>query len=78
MSAAGSPSPNGPATNHGSDWYQKTQIENFKAGIRGTNPKDTTGMLMRPMAMTLVDEQAVLDVIAYITTLSPTKAQQSK
>ena len=54
-----------------SDWYQKTALEKFKAGVRGTNPKDTTGMLMRPMSMTLADEQAILDVIAYINTLTP-------
>jgi cytochrome c oxidase subunit 2 len=66
---------NGPDINHGSDWYQKKQIENFKAGVRGANPKDTTGMLMRPMAMTLVDEQAILNVIAYINTLTPAPAQ---
>jgi hypothetical protein len=28
-------------------------------------------MLMRPMSMTLADEQAMLDVIAYINTLTP-------
>ncbi len=54
-----------------SDWYQLTSLQKFKAGVRGTNPKDTTGMLMRPMSMTLADEQAMLDVIAYIATLTP-------
>ena len=52
-----------------SDWYLQRQMQNFRAGIRGTNPLDTTGALMRPMSMTLPDEQAILDVIAYITTL---------
>ena len=52
----------------GSDWYYKVQLENFKAGIRGSNPEDATGMLMRPMSKTLADDQAVLDVIAYIMT----------
>ena len=54
-----------------SDWYQLTALQKFKAGVRGTNPKDTTGMLMRPMSMTLADEQAMMDVIAYIATLTP-------
>jgi len=53
-----------------SDWYQLTALQKFKAGVRGTNPKDTTGMLMRPMSMTLADDQAMRDVIAYITTLA--------
>ena len=54
-----------------SDWYQVTALQKFKAGVRGTNPKDTTGMLMRPMSMTLADEQAILDVVAYIGTFAP-------
>ncbi len=53
-----------------SDWYQLTSLKNFKAGVRGSNPKDPTGALMRPMAMTLADEQAMLDVIAYIQSLA--------
>jgi cytochrome c553 len=53
-----------------SDWYQLTALQKFKAGVRGTNPKDTTGMLMRPMSMTLADDQAMRDVIAYIATLA--------
>ena len=53
-----------------SDWYQLSALQKFKAGVRGTNPKDITGMLMRPMSMTLADEQAMLDVVAYIQTLS--------
>ncbi len=51
------------------DWYLERQLKNFKAGIRGTNPKDTFGMQMRPMAMTLADDQAIKDVIAYMLTL---------
>jgi cytochrome c553 len=62
---------NAPPLAGASDWYQLTALQKFKAGVRGTNPKDTTGMLMRPMSMTLADEQAMMDVIAYIATLSP-------
>ena len=51
------------------DWYLLRQLQNFKEGIRGTNPKDIFGMQMRPMAMTLADEQAMKDVIAYIESL---------
>lgn len=60
---------NAPPLNHASDWYLLTSLKNFKQGVRGTNPKDTTGMLMRPMSMTLADEQAMKDVIAYIVSL---------
>ena len=52
------------------DWYLQTQLHNFKQGIRGSKPEDVTGGQMRPMAMMLADDQAVLDVIAYIQTLS--------
>jgi cytochrome c553 len=62
---------NAPPLSGGSDWYLLTSLQKFKAGVRGTNPKDTTGMLMRPMSMTLADEQAMLDVLAYIGTLKP-------
>jgi cytochrome c553 len=60
---------NGAPLRASSDWYLLRQMHNFRTGIRGTNPKDTSGALMRPMSMTLPDEQAILDVIAYITTL---------
>ena len=52
-----------------SDWYVMRQIQNFKAGIRGSDARDATGMQMRPMAYTLPDDQAILDVLAYIETL---------
>jgi len=59
----------GPALNHASDWYLLTQLKNFKEGRRGTHPGDVTGAKMRPFSMTLPDEQAMKDVIAYIGTL---------
>ncbi|MBT3479877.1 MAG: cytochrome c [Opitutales bacterium] len=61
---------NAPSLLNQYDWYQLTQLKNFKSGIRGTNPQDITGAQMRPMSMILADEQAMKDVIAYIQTLS--------
>jgi cytochrome c553 len=55
---------------NGSDWYLLRQLENFRSGIRGAKPGDQSGAMMRPMAMTLADEQAMKDVIAHIMTLS--------
>jgi len=52
------------------DWYLFAQLKKFKAGIRGANPKDTSGGTMRPMAMTLADEQAMKNVLAHVSTLS--------
>jgi cytochrome c553 len=66
---AGNEAMKAPPLNHASDWYLFASIGKFKAGVRGTNPADTSGALMRPMALTLPDEQAMKDVIAYIMTL---------
>lgn len=52
-----------------SDWYLLSGLQKFKAGIRGTNPADATGAMMRPMAMILPDDQAMRDLVAYIMTL---------
>jgi len=52
------------------DWYIVEQLTKFRAGIRGGSPKDMNGMLMRPMALSLPDDQAVLDVAAYISSLA--------
>jgi cytochrome c553 len=52
------------------DWYLVNQLKKFKAGIRGANPADITGGQMRPMSMTLADEQAMKNVVAHISTFS--------
>lgn len=52
------------------DWYTVSQLRKFKAGIRGTAPGDISGAQMRPMSMTLADEQAMRDVTAYIGSLT--------
>ncbi|MEZ4288813.1 MAG: c-type cytochrome [Polyangiales bacterium] len=64
---------NAPSLIHLSDWYIVEQLKKFKAGVRGTNEMDVTGSTMRPMAMTLADEQAMKNVAAYIATLRETK-----
>ncbi|MGI9592453.1 MAG: c-type cytochrome [Myxococcota bacterium] len=51
-----------------SDWYLYSSIEKFKSGIRGSDPADTDGAVMRGMAMILTDDQALKDVIAHIMT----------
>lgn len=58
-----------PPLANSNDWYLLAQLGKFRAGIRGTNPEDVGGVLMRPMAMTLPDAQAMKDVIAYAATL---------
>ena len=49
-------------------WYLERQLKNFKAVIRGADSKDTYGMQMRPMAMTLANDEAINNVAAYIAT----------
>jgi cytochrome c oxidase subunit 2 len=53
------------------DWYLAAELRKFKSGVRGANLKDREGRLMRPMARTLADDDAVRNVIAYIDTLKP-------
>ena len=67
--ASGNQALKAPPLTHASDWYMASSLKKFKAGIRGTNPKDQGGALMRPMSQTLTDDQAVADVVAYIVTL---------
>jgi cytochrome c oxidase subunit 2 len=60
---------NAPRLRDTSDWYLQSALERFKAGIRGSNPKNPNGIVMRGMSMMLADDQAIKDVVAYITTL---------
>ena len=75
VDGAGNQALGSPPINQLNDWYLLTQLQHFKAGVRGTRPGDTNGALMRPMSMTLADEQAMKDVIAYIVTLSKAPQQ---
>ena len=50
------------------DWYLLSQLQNFKSGARGADPRDTWGATMRVNTLAL-DEQAMNDVIAYVQTL---------
>ncbi len=59
-----------PALAGRTDWYLVTQLRNFKAGLRGSDHRDTKGAQMRALAATLPDSQAIDDVVAYINTLS--------
>lgn len=57
------------------DWYLLSSLQKLKGGIRGTYP---TAVIMRGMASTLPDEQAMKDVIAHIMTLSSQTAAIAK
>ncbi len=51
------------------DWYLVTQIRNFRDGTRGSHAGDTYGMQMRASARLLSDDEAIQDVVTYISTL---------
>ncbi|MDX1491650.1 MAG: c-type cytochrome [Pseudohongiellaceae bacterium] len=67
--AQGNVALNAPALQGQNDWYLVTQLENFKSGIRGSDPADQYGSQMRVMSAALSSTQDVLDVVAYINTL---------
>ena len=50
-------------------WYIERQLKNYKAGIRGTHPKDRFGMQMRAMALTLADDHSIRDMAAYVSSM---------
>lgn len=51
------------------DWYLVTQLQNFRQGIRGRHPQDQYGLQMGLMAGTLADDEAIVDMVAYINEL---------
>jgi len=50
-------------------WYLTQQLNAYKSGVRGTHEDDMYGRQMRPMAMTLINDAEVANVVAYIETL---------
>jgi Cytochrome c553 len=70
QSGEGNKALNAPANGGQNEWYVIRQLKNFRAGIRGAEPKDTFGNQMRPMAMGLPDDQAIEDVAAYVASLA--------
>lgn len=51
------------------DWYLIKQLQDFRQGNRGTHPDDHFGAQMIPMAITLPNDQAIVNVVTYINTL---------
>lgn len=58
------------------DWYLANQLRKFKTGLRGTHPQDGYGEQMASMAMMLLDDQAIDDVVSYINTLPKQRPEQ--
>ena len=60
---------NGPALAGTSDWYIADSLRRYKQGIRGSHPGNPNGAIMRGMVGSLTTDQAVLDVVAFISSL---------
>jgi cytochrome c oxidase subunit 2 len=63
-----------PPLTHESDWYLLSSLKRYKDGVRSNDPRNANAQLMRGMAATLPDEQAMKDVIAYIRSLGAGQA----
>jgi len=57
-----------------SEWYLRRQLENYKAGLRGTHEDDLYGRTMAPMANSLATDEAISNVIAHIQSMPDTPA----
>jgi cytochrome c oxidase subunit 2 len=66
--AEGNPALQAPRLAGQNDWYLKRQLANFRKGIRGAHQEDTYGHQMVLMARSLQDEQAIDDLLAYLST----------
>ena len=50
--------------------YLVRQLENFRTGVRGSDPRDIFGQQMRPIVMSMItNPQDAVDVVSYIGTL---------
>ena len=65
----GAQSLDAPRLSNQHDWYTVRQLENFKAGVRGTHQSDIYGAQMRIMAQMLETDEQVRAVAAYIATI---------
>lgn len=77
LEGEGNPTLHSPKISGQEDWYLKRQLTYFKHGIRGSSPEDTYGAQMIPMANTLVNEDAINNIAAYIQTLPDKPAEQT-
>ena len=64
----GNPTLKAPSLVGRSDWYLLLQLQNYKQGVRGASLADPVGMSMRPITLTL-SEQDMIDVVVYISGL---------
>ena len=74
---------NAPALAGLEDWYLAEQIKKFRDGVRGRHADDLYGLQMGLVSNTMTDDQAIEDMVAYISTLgenleAPVKLAQQR
>ena len=62
--------PAAPSLLHQGDWYLAAQLRKFRAGVRGSDVPGSPAQMMQTFSMTLPTDEDVLNVVAYISTLS--------
>lgn len=62
---------NAPAISGLSEKYISEQLKKFKAGHRGGDPRDASGLQMRPFSMLLTSEADIAAVSKYVASLEP-------
>lgn len=68
---------NAPSLSGMSSWYLTRQLHYYKQGVRGVHKDDLLGKQMASMAATLPDDQAVINIAAYIESLPSTVVTQT-
>jgi cytochrome c553 len=68
--AEGNQALGGPALTGINDWYLVAQLQNYLNGARGSNPEDSYGIQMAAATQLLADDEAIHDVVKYISTLA--------
>jgi len=69
LDGAGKAELGSPSLHQQEPWYLVAQLTKFRAGIRGVHAEDLHGGQMRPMSLTLPDDQAMSDVALYVTSV---------
>lgn len=68
--AEGNRALNSPRLDNKQDWYLIRQLKYYKYGARGTQPEDIYGQQMAAAMAVVSDDQAIVDIVAYIMTMA--------
>ncbi|MBU6429671.1 MAG: c-type cytochrome [Cyanobacteria bacterium REEB65] len=69
MLASGNAAMGAPRLAGRDDWYLVRELEDFRSGKRGADPRDPGSNTMQAMAATLPDEQSLRDVAVFLASL---------